>query len=433
MLGFKPVDRPSSAGLPTHLRGAVDEIARELARAGHRAWLVGGAVRDLALGLTPEDADLASAAEPVAIAALFPKTYAVGKAFGTIVVHQGEVDIEVTTFRAESDYADGRRPATVRFASTLEEDARRRDFTCNALYLDPLTDEFADPTGGLSDLRARRLRCVGDPLERFGEDGLRILRMARLAAQHGFAVDPATKAGAARALASLRGVSPERVLAELERVAAGPAPARALGLLHEVGALERVVLGVGDFPTRIAALGRLGAAPGIRRLLATLFRPAAAERAGEAQELVRALRATRADLDALARIWRLEAELERCLEEAARGPVPRSRLVRLVRAADFEDARAGWRAAHPEERTGELARLDAFAASLGEERFPEPFVQSADLARLGVARGPQWGALLDEAEQRQLDQEFRSREEALAWLARRWEELQSAGGKSGRR
>src|SRR5437867_2007197 len=188
--------RPTMEHLPLELARAARTVAGVLGTAGHRTWLVGGAVRDLALGIEPKDADLASAARPEEIEALFPSTHAVGRAFGTVVVRCGTADLQVTTFRAEAGYDDARRPSHVRFGTTLVEDAARRDFTCNALYLDPLNDEFIDPTGGLADLAARRLRCVGDPVQRFAEDGLRLLRLARLAAEHGLAIDQATHAGA---------------------------------------------------------------------------------------------------------------------------------------------------------------------------------------------------------------------------------------------
>ena len=167
--------RPALERLPVELAGAARACAETLTAAGQRAWIVGGAVRDLALGRTPKDVDLATAAVPEELERLFPRSHAVGRAFGTVVVHTvGEIDVEITTFRREADYADGRRPNTVSFGTSLEEDAQRRDFTCNALYLCALDGEFRDPTGGLDDLRAGVLRCVGDPARRFAEDAPQI-------------------------------------------------------------------------------------------------------------------------------------------------------------------------------------------------------------------------------------------------------------------
>jgi tRNA nucleotidyltransferase/poly(A) polymerase len=138
------------------LSGALAEASREIAgvlgRAGKRGWIVGGAPRDLALGLSPADVDMASAATPAEVEALFSGTIPVGRAFGTVVVRAGSLDVQHTTFRADGAYGDGRRPDSVEFGASVEEDSSRRDFTCNALYLDPLNGEFADPQGGLADL-----------------------------------------------------------------------------------------------------------------------------------------------------------------------------------------------------------------------------------------------------------------------------------------
>ncbi len=382
-------------------------------------------MRDLALLLEPQDADLATAARPEEIESLFARTYSVGRAFGTVVVHTGEIDLQVTTFRSEGEYPDARRPAEVRFATSVEDDAARRDFTCNALYLDPLTDEFRDPTGGLEDLGARRLRCVGDAERRFAEDGLRILRLARFAANYGLEVEPATRAAAARSLDALRGVSAERVLYELERLAAGEAPGRGLDLLAELGALERVIPELDALSPegalldrRCSAVGALGPSCGTRRFLGALLRPLRTDLVPRAEEYLRALRVPRASLDAIVRAWRLEPELEACLADPA--GVRRSRRVRLVRAEEFEDAAAVWRAWHPGERREELAELLEFAGSLGEAgRFPRPFLASADLERAGIPRGARWSKLLREAEDLQLDGTLASPEDARRWLARR--------------
>jgi tRNA nucleotidyltransferase/poly(A) polymerase len=266
---------------------------------------------------------------------------------------------------------------------------------------------------------------------------LRILRLARIAARYGLTVEPATLRAASEGLPALRGVSPERVQAELERMASGPDPGRAFGMLAELGALERAVPSLGalapaDLAARVRALPRLGPAAGIRRVLALLLRPDRSEGVEPAQEALRALRVPRATVEAVGRVWQLELELERCLAELASGAGRRSRLIRLVRAEEYADARACWSAAHPERAARELPALDRFAASLAEhERFPRLFVASADLARAGVPRGPRWSTLLREAEERQLDQEFRSRDEALAWLARRSVELEEARGADG--
>jgi tRNA nucleotidyltransferase/poly(A) polymerase len=408
--------------LPADLARAARAVAETLRAAGHRAWLVGGAVRDLALEVQPKDVDLASVARPEELEKLFPSTHAVGRAFGTVVVHGAGLDVQVTTFRAESGYDDARRPSHVRFSDSLAEDAARRDFTCNALYLDPLTDELQDPTGGLADLAARRLSCVGHPAERFAEDGLRLLRLARLAAGYGLVIEPHTRAGAAGSLAALRGVSPERVFAELQRLAEGPAPARGAELLLELGVLARLPTFEGEplassLAARVAALGRL-AGGGEARVFATLFRPATEADEAALLAAFAGLRPPRALQQQVAAILALARELAAVLVGLPEGEVRRARWIRLVRAPEFAAAHAVWRAWHPGELVDPEGELLARAHGLSEaERWPAALVTSDELARSGIPRGPRWGELLRAAEDAQLDGEFRDAEGARAWLA----------------
>ena len=409
---------PTMSAMPDGFANAVRRIAERLSERGYRAWLVGGAVRDLALGIEPQDADLCSAAHPEEVEALFDRTHAVGKAFGTVLVLVDDIRVQVTTFRSEGAYSDARRPDEVRYGTSLEEDARRRDFTCNALFLDPLDGELADPEGGLADLEAGRLRCVGDARERFAEDGLRLLRLARFAARFDLAVEEPTLAAARGALDALRGVSAERILAELQAIAEGPRPARAVAILGRIGVWEQLVPGAGGAP--VEALERLGAAPGAGPFLALALAPLAeADREG-ALGLLRGLRAPRALQREVLALWSTGVELE---ELAARSAsARRCERVRLVREPTWPAGMAVWEARFPDarcERAG-VAELLAFAAALGEdERFPEPWIRSAELEERGVERGPRWGALLREAEDLRLDGVHTTRDEALAWLETR--------------
>lgn len=410
--------------LPSQLAHAARTVAGVLGVAGHRAWLVGGAVRDLALEVEPHDADLASAARPEEIEALFPATVSVGRAFGTVLVRCEGLDLQVTTFRAEARYDDARRPSQVSFTSSLEEDAARRDFTCNALYLDPLNDEFVDPSAGLVDLAARRLRCVGDPAQRFAEDGLRLLRLARLAAQHRLAIDEPTHLGARTAHEALRGVSPERVFGELVRMAEGGAPARAVRLLFELGVLARLpgVSALEDpeaLVGRVEALERL-AGGGSAPFFATLFHPRAQAGVPLALERFGALRPSRSLQQRVGRILELAGELASLLKTLEQGEVRRSRWIRVVRAAEFDDALAVWSAWHPGELQPQRTVLIELAASI-ESAQPAPplLVTSAELARAGIPRGPRWSELLRAGEDAQLDGELTDLTNARAWLARR--------------
>lgn len=392
-------------------------VSAVLERAGHQAWLVGGCVRDLALGRTPKDLDVATDAEPDRVRALFPRTVAVGAAFGTVLVLVDDHEVQVTTFRREGNYRDGRRPEEVCFGTSLEEDAARRDFTCNALFLAPNSGEVRDPTGGLVDLRDGILRCVGDPAERFREDGLRILRMARFAAGYGLDVEDTTLRAARAERGSLRGVSAERVLHELGRMAVGPAAGRAAHLLAEAGAFEVLFGEVPTYPDRVEALA---GTPGVVRFLCALFEDPAANRADAEVRAARAdffqrLRLSRETARACEQTWDLVRELSNVAVRAHR--LPRARRLRLLRADHFDDAVAVLRTA-PGSPRALLDDLEEEAAALGEQDLrPAPLLGAEDLIAAGVPRGPELGRALRRLEDAQLEGRLRSREEALAWVA----------------
>ena len=217
-------------------------ILRTLRANGHEAFLVGGCVRDLLLGREPKDWDIATDAFPERIEALFPKTIAVGKAFGIIAVVPGEgAPVEVATYRVDSPYADGRRPESVGFTDA-REDALRRDFTINALLFDPATGEIRDYVNGRADLDARLIRAIGDPAVRFAEDHLRLLRAVRFAATLGFAIEPATFAALRTLAPQIRRISAERVRDELFRLLTESRKAgEALQLLRDSGLLNKVL------------------------------------------------------------------------------------------------------------------------------------------------------------------------------------------------
>jgi hypothetical protein len=184
-----------------------------------KAYWVGGAVRDLVLqpDLAPVDIDIATDASFKEICNLLPRTRAIGKAFGVGLVSDGEFNFEIATFRKESDYADRRHPSQVG-PGTLQEDSERRDFTINALYFDPLDELILDMHGGLNDLQARLLRCVGDSQTRLHEDPLRILRLFRFAARLGFQIENTTLTSALRLAPELRFISKERILLEISKL-----------------------------------------------------------------------------------------------------------------------------------------------------------------------------------------------------------------------
>jgi len=220
-------------------------VCQRLRQAGHQAFIVGGSVRDLLLGRSPGDFDVATSAHPEATLRLFGSRYAIptGLQHGTITVLAGEAarHVEVTTFRGEGAYLDGRRPSTVTFSATLDEDLSRRDFTMNAIAYDPVAHALVDPSDGQGDIGRKTIRTVGNPVLRFTEDGLRPMRAVRQAAQLGFGLDPATHAAIPQAVASFRMVSAERIRDELRKLLLSSVPSHGLELMRQTGLLAEVL------------------------------------------------------------------------------------------------------------------------------------------------------------------------------------------------
>ena len=224
-------------------------ICRTLQNAGFEAWLVGGAVRDSILGRTSHDWDVATSARPESILSLFPRVIETGIQHGTVTVLLGGEGYEVTTYRGDGTYEDGRRPSSVQFLNSIEEDLARRDFTVNAIAFNPLRDVYADPYGGKLDLKNKLLRAVRDPFLRFSEDGLRVLRACRFAATLGFEIEEQTLSAIPASLETYSKVSVERVQAEWLKAMLAPEPSRAFRLMASTG-----ILGV-HVPEFIASYG----------------------------------------------------------------------------------------------------------------------------------------------------------------------------------
>lgn len=202
-------------------REIATDIVRRLQAAGFAAFWVGGCVRDHLLRREPEDFDIATDAVPEQIEKLFPHTIAVGRKFGVMIVVEQKQQFQVATFRAESDYRDGRRPEQVSFGDP-EADAARRDFTINGLFFDPIAGKAHDWVGGESDLRAGIIRTIGAPEERFAEDHLRMLRAVRFAARLGFEIESLTFAAIQAHAAKIKLISAERIRDELNKLFASP-------------------------------------------------------------------------------------------------------------------------------------------------------------------------------------------------------------------
>jgi tRNA nucleotidyltransferase (CCA-adding enzyme) len=213
-------------------------LCERLRAAGKRAWIVGGCVRDLLSGRDVNDWDICTDARPDALTAIFPRAIPTGIEHGTVTVVVNKVHYEVTTLRGEGAYTDGRRPDSVAFVDDITADLARRDFTVNAIAIDPLSGHVIDPFGGRADIAARVLRAVGVAEERFGEDGLRVLRAARFVATLEFELDPATHAAIRPTLGTYRKVSAERVRDEWVKTMKSKRPSRAFDVMRETGILD---------------------------------------------------------------------------------------------------------------------------------------------------------------------------------------------------
>jgi len=213
-------------------------LCDQLRAAGKRSWIVGGCVRDLLLGRDVADWDLATDARPDELIKIFPRAIPTGIEHGTVTVVVRGKHYEVTTLRGETTYSDGRRPDKVEFVDDIVADLARRDFTFNAIAIDPSSGHVIDPFDGQKDLAARVLRAVGDPLERFSEDGLRVLRAARFVATLEVELDPKTRAAIGPTLDTYRKVSHERIRDEWVKTMKARRPSRAFDVMRETGILS---------------------------------------------------------------------------------------------------------------------------------------------------------------------------------------------------
>lgn len=401
------------------LRAGAREVAAKLRDAGFEAYFAGGCVRDLLRGEQPKDYDVVTDARPEQVTKVFRRTVQVGAAFGVVRVLLGQGrEYEVATYRTESGYTDGRRPDHVVYSRSKEEDVHRRDFTINALLMDPETEEIFDAVGGRADLEARVIRAVGDPDARFGEDRLRMLRAVRFAARFGFEIEAKTREVMSAHAPDIRVVSVERIVTELEGIWASPAPERGLSLLAETGLFQALFPAIVPGEELHAQLGRLPAAgvalEGRAKLdvaWATVF-AGLEPRALEDQLL--ALKLSRADLRGILRLARVRP----LLLEPARGA--RADLVRQVIDPEHPSARV-----YLEVLAGRgtpAAQVWAqVEADLAAEPLPRlPVLSGKDLEQLGYAPGPRFKEILAGVEVEVLERRIRTRDEAVAWVGARF-------------
>ena len=430
--------------IEARLREGALHIHDILAAEGFRTYFAGGAVRDLLLNRRFDEIDIATAAPPDVVERLFPRTIGVGREFGVVVAVVGGTNYEIATFRAESGYTDGRRPDQVRFTHA-RQDALRRDFTVNALFLDPVTGKVIDYTNGRKDLDRGLIRTVRDPLLTFGEDKLRVLRAIRFACQLGFRIDGPTYDGVTRYAHRLSQISRERIRDELLKILCGPAPARGLSLLSDSGVLEEVLPEVFDMHgvmqppafhpegdvfqhTRLmfSLVRNLSPTLALAVLFHDVGKPgtfAFGDRirfdghaelgARMAEEICRRLKLSGVQIQQVARLVKDHLRFMHVRQ------MRESTLRRFLRTEGFEEHlelhRLDCLASH-----GDLSNYDFCREKLNEldreALAPPPLINGHDLIALGLEPGPLFSEILKQAEDLQLEGILTARDDALSWV-----------------
>lgn len=393
---------------PPSSRNLALRIVQQLQRAGHVAYFAGGCVRDQLMNREPKDYDVATDAVPQDVLKLFPRSQKVGVAFGVVLVRENKCQVEVATFRSDGVYSDGRHPDSVHF-TTAEEDAKRRDFTCNGLFLDPVTDTLHDFVNGRADIDGKILRAIGKPHQRFAEDHLRMLRAIRFAARLEFAIAPDTRSAIHELQTRIELISRERIGEEINKMLEHPMRKVATELLAGFPQLFAEVFGF-PAPADTITWPVLSGLP---------------EQTSRAVALAAILLDTcHNDLKAAAQILRTRlmlsnAELEEILFLADKLPalekwedLPKHTLKRIMADPRWRSVETLYRA-DPENADQLLAFADRTTSLAEENVAPPPLVTGNILIQLGVAPGPNFKRWLDTLYDRQLDGELITPEQAL--------------------
>jgi poly(A) polymerase len=437
----------------TNLKPLAADLVRRLQQAGYKAYWVGGCVRDFLLGREPGDYDIVTSALPDQIEALFRHTIPVGRKFGVIIVLESGQQFQIATFRAESDYRDGRHPEHVTFGDAMA-DARRRDFTINGLFYDPIQNQLHDWVDGERDLQSKLIRTIGSPSERFAEDHLRLLRAVRLAAQLGFEVEAETMLAIKRLSAKIRDISAERVRDELIKLFQPPHASRGLMLLQESQLLEQVLPELAatrdceqspDFHPEGSVFNHLvlmlrnlplGADPSLpwAALLHDVAKPITASRdeasgsihfyghervgAEMSEQILQRLRFPKKQIEEIVQAVRFHMQFKDVPE--MRKATLRRLLMRPTFPLELE--------LHRLDCLGSHARLDIYDFLVAQkeelQKMPQiqpPLLTGSDLIALGMKPGPPMGELLAELREKQLQDELTTPEEAREWVKTRLE------------
>ncbi|HLJ44936.1 MAG TPA: CCA tRNA nucleotidyltransferase [Bryobacteraceae bacterium] len=422
-------------------RERATRIASALRSHGFEAWLVGGCVRDLLLNLEPKDYDIATDATPAEIVRIFPDALLVGVQFGVVLVD----DVEVATFRSDQAYRDGRHPEGVVYEKDARQDVLRRDFTINALLLDPWLPHLqpVDYVGGVEDLRRGIIRAIGDPLKRFEEDHLRMLRGVRFATRFGFKIEPSTMAAIRQLRAKIVRVSPERIHDELVRILTEGNARRGFELLDSSGLLEYILPEVAAFKGvqqppefhpegdvwvhTLMMLEGLPPDPSITLALGVLLHDVGKPSTFRIAERIRfdghVEAGERIALEILKRLRFSNEETEQVIALIANhmrfkdvGQMRESTVKRFLRLPRFEEHltlhRLDCAASHGNLENYEFMKT-RFEASPPEQLRPPRLISGQDLIAAGYRPGPQFSSMLAAIEDAQLEDRIHTRGEAL--------------------
>ncbi|MFZ4773410.1 MAG: CCA tRNA nucleotidyltransferase, partial [Chlamydiia bacterium] len=377
------------------------KILDRLRSAGGIAYICGGAVRDLLLGHSPNDIDIVTSLEIETIRPLFKKTIEVGVQFGIIVVVEEGHHFEIATFRTELDYKDGRRPSQIFFGSP-EEDAKRRDFTINGMFLDPFTNEIIDFVGGKEDLKEKKIRAIGNPHDRFQDDRLRMIRAIRYAARFQFQIDPFTQdAIKEHAPTLLPSVSFERILQEIEKMHLDKNLPHALIEMHRLGLLQVIFPPLKEVSTLIIESEETSPdLPVILQLKVLLEHISDAERFSWLERL----KFSQKDLELL---------------------VYSDRLLYVLESSDIQKRVHAYASPHFEAASLLLPKevlhfaldeIKIYADAISRIVQKKPLVTASDLIARGIEKGPTMGTYLRKAEQIALTHQLTDKEAILNLL-----------------
>lgn len=385
-------------------------VLKRLRQAGHEALFAGGCVRDMLLGKRSWDYDVATSASPYEVKKLFRHVLLIGAKFGVAVVIENKRKVEVTTFRSDLSYSDGRRPDGVRFSSP-REDAERRDFTINGMFYDPLADKVIDYVGGQEDLNKGIVRTIGSADRRFSEDYLRMIRAVRFAIRFNFELEDETAQAVRRHAKKIETISGERICDELSKMLALDSAGQALEMLDDLGLAQVILRDLFSKPgTWQRAKGRVNAVAKRKDLMLTLGALLLELSGKSITKAVRRWGASNAWKEGLSWMASHRDDWQHACD------LPLCEFKRLLAGSEFERLQVLWRW-QERNQTGhqtQSRRIAKRIASVDPSQIaPEPLVTGGDLMKLGLREGVRLGSLLKELYDAQLNEQLTTRKQAL--------------------